>query len=38
MEELKSLKDIFFFIGSILGIIAFANTAINPLLKDNREK
>lgn len=38
MEELKIVKDIFFFIGSVLGVFAFFSTAINPLLKDNQEK
>ena len=35
---MESVKDIFFFIGSLLGILAFLNTLIGPAFTDNRQK
>ena len=32
------VKDIFFFIGSVLGILAFLHTLIEPAFSDNRQK
>lgn len=35
---METAKNIFFFIGAILGILGFINSVIQPMLVDNREK
>ena len=35
---METAKDIFFFVGSILGIAGFISSVIQPFLNDNREK
>ncbi|MDQ3817224.1 MAG: hypothetical protein M3362_05980 [Acidobacteriota bacterium] len=32
------MKDIFFFIGSLLGIVAFIKTIIEPMVESNRAR
>jgi len=34
----ETAKDVTFFIGSVLGILAFLNTLIQPAFVDNRQK
>lgn len=38
MENMEHVKNIFFFVGSALGIVAFINSSINPLLEQNKKK
>lgn len=35
---MDTLKDIFFFVGSVLGIIAFSKTLLDPIMEANRRK